>query len=83
MLDINATSAFDATVLRDVENNIENRDSLTIILNTTFERIGDFLRDNDRTPTSIFVLTGGFIEGLYLATDIIAGGKADNSIESI
>jgi len=63
--------SFDVEVLQKFEANISNKDSLTHLLNTTIKNAQHFLADNDRNKLSALVVTGSFVEGLYISTGLI------------
>lgn len=60
--------AIDKKTVERLENNINNRDSIMDIISSTFMNSDNFLKENGRTETAVLVITGGWIEGLYLAT---------------
>ena len=64
-------TAYDVALTRKFEENIRDRDSLASILNIEMKKTHQYLRAAYRTKTAVLVLTGGFIEGLYMSTHII------------
>lgn len=68
---------FDAEVLKKLEANISNKDSLTKILDATMKKTEDFLKDDNRTKLSALVITGSFIEGLYISTGLVKSYPKD------
>jgi len=56
---------------RRVEENIENQDSLLNIISETFTKSDSYLKENQRGGTAALIVFGGWIETLYLATNII------------
>jgi hypothetical protein len=62
---------FDAQLLEKFEKNISNKDSLTRLLDRTMKESQRFLQDGSRKELSSLVVTGSFIEGLYIATGLI------------
>lgn len=56
---------------RRIEANIENQDSLLNIIAETFTRSDSYLKENKRGGTAALIVFGGWIETLYLATNII------------
>lgn len=63
--------AFDTEVLKKFETNISNKDSLALLLNQTINRTEVFLNDDGRNKLSALVISGSFIEGLYISTGVI------------
>lgn len=62
---------FDVSVLQQFESNIGNKDSLAAILNKSIQRTDDYLKDDSRTKLAALMLTGSFVEGLYISTGLI------------
>lgn len=60
--------AIDQKTIERLESNINNRDSIMDIISSTFMNSDSFLKENGRPETAVLVITGGWIEGLYLAT---------------
>ncbi|MBN2669252.1 MAG: hypothetical protein JXR60_08480 [Bacteroidales bacterium] len=61
-----------------LESNLENKDSLLIIISQTYANADQYLKQNDRGSTAALVIMGGWIEALYIATQI-AGLPGDNT----
>lgn len=60
----------DETIER-LEENINNRDVIMDIISETFMNSSSYLEENDRTAIAAIVLVGGWVEGLYLATQLV------------
>jgi hypothetical protein len=69
--------AFDAELLKEFEANIGNKDSLSFLLDRTLKRTGEFLQDDNRNRLAALVLTGSFMEGLYISTGLIKSYPKD------
>ncbi|NJK94536.1 MAG: hypothetical protein HC905_06060 [Bacteroidales bacterium] len=54
-----------------LEENVNNRDVILDIVSETFMSSTAFLKENDRQALSSIVMVGGWIEGLYLATQLV------------
>ena len=75
------TDAIDKTTIDRLEENINNRDIILDIISETFMSTSAFLKDNDRQPLATISLIGGWIEGLYLATQLTGDAPLkDNKI---
>ena len=59
-----------ANALKKMEKNITNRDSLTKYATEIFRSTNRFLNENDREATSALVLTGGWVEAIYISASI-------------
>ncbi|MBN8575425.1 MAG: hypothetical protein KF775_02560 [Cyclobacteriaceae bacterium] len=62
---------FDVDVLKRFESNIANKDSLASILNTAVQSSEKYLKDDSRNKLAALLLSGSFIEGLYISTGLI------------
>jgi hypothetical protein len=63
--------SFDVEVLQKFEANISNKDSLTKLLDRTIKKTESYLKDDNRNKLSALVVTGSFVEGLYISTGLI------------
>lgn len=63
-------NAIDQSYIDRMETNLNNRDSLMEIISETFMNSNSFLKENDRAEIAGIILSGGWIEGLYLACEI-------------
>ncbi|MBL7871387.1 MAG: hypothetical protein JNM78_07240 [Cyclobacteriaceae bacterium] len=68
---LNVIGAFDMDVLQRFESNISNKDSLAKILNTAVQGSEKYLKDDSRNKLAALLLTGSFVEGLYISTGLI------------
>lgn len=67
------SSAFDETVFKRVEDNINNgagSDSLLTLSNDTYFQAYSYLEENDRGSTLALIVIGGWIESLYIMTNL-------------
>ncbi len=69
---LSITGTFDTDLLQKFENNIQKKDSLTRLLDQTMKKTDSFLKDGNRNKLSALVITGSFVEGLYISTGLIA-----------
>jgi hypothetical protein len=69
--------SFDVEVLQKFEANISNKDSLARLLDRTIKKTQSFLADDDRNKLSAMVVTGSFVEGLYISTGLIKSYPKD------
>lgn len=60
--------SLDKTTIKRIEQNIENKDSLLIIVSNTYRQIDHYLKENLRQNTGSLILAGGWIESMYLLT---------------
>lgn len=65
---LGVTSAFDAETMERIEANMNNRDSLMNIINDSYWIADGYLKENQQDFLSALIISGGWIEGLYLGT---------------
>jgi len=63
--------AFDVAVLKKFEANIANKDSLASLFNTTISQVDRYLRDDSRNKLAALIVTGSFVEGLFISTGVV------------
>jgi len=66
--------AIDEATIRRLEENINNRDVIIDIISETLLNSSSFLEDKGLQSTSAMILVGGWVEGLHIATSLIAPG---------
>jgi hypothetical protein len=69
--------SFDVEILQKFEANISNKDSLTRLLDRTMKKAENYLADDNRNKLSALVVTGSFVEGLYVATGLVKSYPKD------
>lgn len=68
--ELGAVGAFSPGVVKRLENNINNIDSLSYIILSSFDNANNYFNNNDRQETALLILTGGLLEGIYLSANI-------------
>ena len=63
--------AVDSYTLERLEANLNNREVIMDIVSETFMNSSSFLQENNREPLAAMLLVGGWVEGLYLALNLI------------
>lgn len=79
--DLGILNAVDQSYIKRMENNINTRDSLMQIISETFMNSNAFLKENKRPELAAIVLAGGWIEGLYIATQITNITEANQELK--
>lgn len=64
--------------IQRMEKNIGNKDSLLQIISETYAAADSYLKDNERGNTATMVILGGWIETLYIATNIAEFSNPSN-----
>lgn len=62
---------FDFNTIKRLATNNENIDSLMYISVSSFNNMDEYLRDNNRSDISSLLVTGMWIEGMYLACQVV------------
>jgi hypothetical protein len=63
---------FDFTTIKRLATNNENLDSLMYISVASFNNMDDYLRQHNRSNLSSLIVFGVWIEGMYIATQVLA-----------
>jgi hypothetical protein len=71
------SDAIDEETLKRLEQNLNNRDVVMDIISETFFNSSSYLKENDQQEVAAMVLVGGWIEGLYIGSQMIG----DNPIQ--
>ncbi len=73
--------AIDNNTIARLEENVNNRDAIMDIISETFMSSSSFLKDNDRASQAAVMLVGGWVEGLYIATQLVGDAPVkDNKL---
>ena len=63
-----------------LESNLENRDSLLNIISQTYSNADEYLKQNDRGSTASLIIMGGWVEALYIATQIASQSSENQAL---
>ena len=74
---------FDFSTLKRLATNSENIDSLMYISVSSFDKMDHYLRETQRSDVSTLIITGVWLEGLYLATQVVKEKDVDRIAERI
>ncbi len=77
---LNVGQFFDFALLKQLAQNSQNLDSLMYISVRSFNQVDDYLRCNNRSSISAVIISGAWLEGLYLISKI-AEGKASEKLK--
>lgn len=75
--DLGLIGTFDAALLEKFEANISNKDSLTRLVDRTIKESQAYLQEGSRNKLASLVVAGSFIEGLFIATELIKSYPKD------
>jgi len=65
-------NVFDKNTVERFESNLDNRDSLSALINEALANTDEYLKKNDRNNIAALIFAGSFIEGLYISTELVA-----------
>jgi len=71
--------AIDNNTIKQLEENINNKEKIMDIISETFMSTSSFLKENDRAAIASVVLVGGWVEGLYIATQLVNPNKIEDN----
>ncbi len=69
--------------IKRLEQNSNNKDSILYILSTVYRDIDIYLVDNNRNNISVLIIAGGWIESIYITTQILQHDKKHAVIDRI
>lgn len=81
--DLNVGQFFDFQTLKRLASNNDNIDSLMFLSVHSFHQMDEHLRRNNRSNLSALVVTGVWIEGLFLATQILVDNPSQQLRENV
>lgn len=81
--ELNIATAFNSSLLNRIESNLDNKDSLILIITESFYDTYNYLNNNGEEKTSLLVVTGSVIEGLYLTAKLIESSNYDAQLMSV
>ncbi len=78
---LDITDAIDEETMNRLKDNLNNREVVMDIISETFLNSSAYLKENERQDVASIVLVGGWVEGLYIATELV-GDKSikDNKL---
>ncbi|MCS6974400.1 MAG: hypothetical protein N2044_04415 [Cyclobacteriaceae bacterium] len=68
---LGVVQSFDLEMLKRFEANINNKDSLTALLDKSLKHTERYLQDDRRSRLSALIVAGSFVEGLYISTGLV------------
>jgi hypothetical protein len=74
--------AIDQNTVQRLEANVNNRDVILDIISETIMNSSSFFQENDRQAISTMVLIGGWIEGLFIATNLVGSDPTQTEINN-
>ncbi len=67
---LGVTNAFSDSTLELMQSKMNDRDALLDIISETYWSVDGYLKENGRDNISALMIAGGWVEGLYIATQV-------------
>ncbi len=67
---LGVSAAFNDSTLEAMEKSMNDRDALLDIISETYWSVDAYLKENERDNISAMMIAGGWVEGLYIATQV-------------
>jgi hypothetical protein len=67
---LGVSHAFNDSTLEAMEKSMNDRDALLDIISETYWSVDAYLKENERDNISALMIAGGWVEGLYIATQV-------------
>jgi hypothetical protein len=64
---LGVTGALSESLIERLEKNVNNKDSLMDLISESYETTDSYLKENDRASTASIIVTGAWVEGLYIS----------------
>ena len=81
--DLQISSGFNESLVKRVDENLDNIDSLIVIISDSFYDTYKYLASNEQDDLSILVMAGSWIEALYISTQISIISASNQKIVDI
>jgi len=78
--ELDISSGFDKDVVERIDKNMGNQDSLLVIISNSYRKADKFLKENNRNDLGVLILTGGFVESLYLISQLSIDNENDQEL---
>jgi hypothetical protein len=69
---LGVSHAFNDSTIEVMQKNQNDREALLDVISETYWSVDAYLKENDRENISALMVTGGWVEGLYIATQVAA-----------
>jgi hypothetical protein len=77
---LGVTGALSETIINRLEKNVNNKDTLLDLVAEMYATTDSYLRENERASTTAIIVAGGWIEALYISTQIANVSKNNTAI---
>lgn len=76
---LNILDAIDEATIERLEENINNREVIIDIISETLMNSSSFLKENGLEATASVILVGGWVEGLFIATNLVNANQLEGN----
>ena len=76
---LNILDAINESTIQRLEDNINNREEIIDIISETLLNSSSFLKERGLEGTATIILVGGWVEGLYIATQLVGDRSIENN----
>jgi len=76
---LNILDAINETTIQRLEDNINNREIIIDIISETLLNSSSYLKERGLESTATIILVGGWVEGLYIATQLVGNNPIENN----
>lgn len=80
---LGVSAAFDQQIFERIDANESNKDSVIEIVTGAFRRVDEILKTNNRPATAAVILSGCWIEGLYVSCQLAQRSEAQEIVKTI
>ncbi len=77
--ELHMDNVMDPDMVQRIEKNLDSRDSLLYLVSQTYRDTDSYLVENQRTEVAVMILTGAWVETLYLLSQL-APASADKEV---
>lgn len=81
--ELNISTGFNRQLAERVDANIDNKDSLILIITNSFYDSYKYLVENGKDNLSLMVITGSWVEGLYITSQIALTSRSNTEFVKI
>lgn len=81
--DLNISTAYNQDFADRIENNLENKDSLILIITESFQATYNYLNQSGDEMSSLLVVAGSVIEGLHITCELIIASNYNPDLMSV
>ncbi|MEX0987288.1 MAG: hypothetical protein WD052_07400 [Bacteroidales bacterium] len=76
---LNILDAINESTIQRLEDHINDREIIIDIISETLLNSSSYLKERGLESTATMILVGGWVEGLYIATQLVGGSSIENN----